>query len=738
MAKDGRTAARTPGQTVLEVRMELLSDAIFGSGFSVPGGEDVAVNQDRQGWPYMKGSTFKGLLRESLENLLVWTGGSETDLNALTGTPGWDNPGDSRRVHLTELTLENKPASPEECYSVRTFTSLEGGVVKTDTLRTASCIRQGLVFIGLLYCQPVDVDLLKQALLGVKWVGTMRSRGFGRVRVTGTAVKKADTSAKSDSAADSETDEQKQDYRSAPPSEGAACIRYRLHTDSPVLATDMARSWGNRWETLHCIPGAAVRGALIRQWIDEHPDEEKGEASGFLRELLSDCVRFSDALPTVQRGADKDDFYVPLPSPIGFYEDKQEEHFHSILRTGEADSDCKAAKLGHFCALDMVEGELKEKNLLCWKVFTDSTLRIQRGNGADSQNGTVPQNEEDDGRQVFETRWLDGGQTFVGSVTLDNPALAERISGLFPETLWLGADRYGGFGRCSVTKLDFGEKPENLERYGMKRQEDVTDTLYLLLLSPTTMRDQNGEPCGLDETALAKQLDVDSVNIQYSAASVSDYSGYNSTWECRVPGARMYDRGSVFKLLCSSPPSLKSIHAVELSGLGLRRAEGYGQVLFLSARTYEALNGKRRITPPVDTIQARTAAAARRARLQWVMRESETIQAAKLSRSQIGDIQALCENAISHGGDWQKVRDYLNHNLTERGALHGDRFTVIAELIHDTMEKSGFLPETMNVTGSVEKLKLLCQLFDFSRKIKADNSKADTSRADTSGKEGQG
>ena len=57
----------------MEVKMELLSDAIFGSGFSVPGGEDIAVCRDENGYPFLKGSTLKGLLRESLENIAAWT-----------------------------------------------------------------------------------------------------------------------------------------------------------------------------------------------------------------------------------------------------------------------------------------------------------------------------------------------------------------------------------------------------------------------------------------------------------------------------------------------------------------------------------------------------------------------------------------------------------------------------------------------------------------------------------------
>lgn len=67
----------------LRVTMELLSDAILGSGFSIPGGEDIAVCRDTNGYPYLKGTTLKGLLRESLENLTDWTGGDMADVEAM-------------------------------------------------------------------------------------------------------------------------------------------------------------------------------------------------------------------------------------------------------------------------------------------------------------------------------------------------------------------------------------------------------------------------------------------------------------------------------------------------------------------------------------------------------------------------------------------------------------------------------------------------------------------------------
>ena len=43
----------------MKIKMKLLTDTIFGDGMSVPGGEDISVLHDAQGFPYFKGSSFK-------------------------------------------------------------------------------------------------------------------------------------------------------------------------------------------------------------------------------------------------------------------------------------------------------------------------------------------------------------------------------------------------------------------------------------------------------------------------------------------------------------------------------------------------------------------------------------------------------------------------------------------------------------------------------------------------------
>ena len=54
------------------LKIELLSDMIFGSGMATPGSVDLEVLHDSYGIPYMKGKTIKGKLREEVRNITRW------------------------------------------------------------------------------------------------------------------------------------------------------------------------------------------------------------------------------------------------------------------------------------------------------------------------------------------------------------------------------------------------------------------------------------------------------------------------------------------------------------------------------------------------------------------------------------------------------------------------------------------------------------------------------------------
>ena len=182
--------------------MKLLSDAIFGSGQSIPGAEDIAVQCDGSGFPYYKGGTFKGLFRDEFENYLLLCGKSDEEVNSMTrtlfGEAGSDDPGD-RKLIFTDFTLSEavKKAMLDEIGNgdpmritealthLRTFTKIDDdGMVAPGSLRSARCVDSGLCLYGEITCLEEDKPMLSEALGFVKSIGTMRNRGFGQVRLS--------------------------------------------------------------------------------------------------------------------------------------------------------------------------------------------------------------------------------------------------------------------------------------------------------------------------------------------------------------------------------------------------------------------------------------------------------------------------------------------------------------------------------------------------------------------------
>lgn len=190
----------------MKIRMQLLSDVIFGNGMSIPGGEDISVLCDENGFPYYKGGTFKGVFREALEQYLGWTAADEADIEAqidrLLGKSGDDLTSSSGKLifsdfqlsdyvkqqMLAEIEKEDGDYRDSILHALshqRTFTALsDEGIVSEGSLRSCRCVNRGLNFYSQVECGREDEKLVAEVLSCIKWIGTMRSRGFGKVRLT--------------------------------------------------------------------------------------------------------------------------------------------------------------------------------------------------------------------------------------------------------------------------------------------------------------------------------------------------------------------------------------------------------------------------------------------------------------------------------------------------------------------------------------------------------------------------
>ena len=179
----------------MKVRMKLIEDTIFGNGQSIPGEEDISLQHDEYGFPYFKGSTLKGIFREELERLLQLEGNDPSDLpDILLGESGANDSLEKRKVLFSDFVIadsvkkavlkeiEDSGIILDSFSSLRTFTKInDDGMVEPGSLRIARCVNKGISLYGDIECNSDDWELIVKTLKMIKWVGTMRNRGFGRV-----------------------------------------------------------------------------------------------------------------------------------------------------------------------------------------------------------------------------------------------------------------------------------------------------------------------------------------------------------------------------------------------------------------------------------------------------------------------------------------------------------------------------------------------------------------------------
>lgn len=642
----------------VQIRIRLLSDTIFSSGNSIPGGEDIALRTDSQGRPFLAGSTLKGLLRESMTNLLCWTGTQpEETIVALFGTEGSEELDLRRRIIFGDLRLDDPSLDLESCSSLRTFTKLSDGVVETGSLRMAACLHRGLVFQGTLFCHSADYPLIQEAAQAIQWLGLSRNRGFGHVQIQAVQTEHSPVA--------------------LAPVDG--WIRYRLRVQSPLVISWLSQSGTsaenkrNFFQSRSYLPGSTVRGMVASYLADTDPQWFADHKDALLRQ-----VRFHDALPVA-------DGTATIPTPMGFYEDKEKTRFYSVLRQDVIPGD-KRAKVGRYCRIE-------DGRLVPASPAMETLLRI---------------NLASEDKQIFTVRAMAAGTELEGYIHADDTALLDRICTAFRSHIWLGGKKFAGCGLCQVLELP-SQAPDHL-RYSYGPEDTVPTELYMLLLSPTTMT-RDTETVGIDEAQLARALGVGSVEILRCATAVGEYAGFNRTWGCSDPLITMYEPGSLFRLRCDVAPTVEAIRRLELQGIGARKAFGHGSVLFL--KDYPSIKA------PDDPGDARSApsreAAIRQARCRWLLRQKAP---AGLSPSQLGDLQALCESILDDKSTTDDLRAYLDHNTQNRGPKIAKRYEQIRQQVLQILEQP--LGQTIGLSDcddSVKaRLRLICDLIDLSRK----------------------
>ena len=160
-------------RTDIKLKMHLESDAIFSRGMTGVDGTDLVIMCDKDGFPYYKGSSFKGIFREMMENYLLWTEQAENSNDVIQkylGNSGDATDGEHKmifsdfvlskdvRLIIKNEFMENTYAIQQVFTSNRVFTEVTDGMTKEGSLRTIGVINKGINFYSTINCAVEDVN----------------------------------------------------------------------------------------------------------------------------------------------------------------------------------------------------------------------------------------------------------------------------------------------------------------------------------------------------------------------------------------------------------------------------------------------------------------------------------------------------------------------------------------------------------------------------------------------------
>lgn len=186
------------------IEVKFLTEAIFGSGYSLPGSVDLEIVHDEYGFPFMKARTFKGNFREAMEDIVKLISIKEYE-DLMENLLGRENDGLNQwktikfsdcmlsenirnilayKVKNRELT---EAEIKEALTDIRSFTSIDDdGSYKEGSLRTVRVVKKGLVFYVNLYVYrdllDEELGLIAATCKYLRHIGSMRTRGKGEVK----------------------------------------------------------------------------------------------------------------------------------------------------------------------------------------------------------------------------------------------------------------------------------------------------------------------------------------------------------------------------------------------------------------------------------------------------------------------------------------------------------------------------------------------------------------------------
>lgn len=347
-------------------------------------------------------------------------------------------------------------------------------------------------------------------------------------------------------------------------------LTYRVTLREPLLATTLDGE-PNSAVSADYLPGSALRGLLIGEYLRQRGSASIDSADPDFRRLFLDgSTRFLNGylLDAQARRS--------LPVPLSWYRAKGTSTpvYDRAVDPAASGAELQGIGAGFHQAFDADDDQPR---VAIFHPQRRVAIHIARGPGGRPTRG--------DGT-VFRYDALAPDQRFgaviLGDTADDLATLAEILRGL--DSVQIGRSRSAGYGGAEI-EAGSVELIEGWSEADAQEEWEAGSPLVLTLLSDTLLRDSFGHPTA-DPSALTAALQSHlgtDLRLQRAFARARIVGGFNRTWGLPLPQAPALAMGSVLTFDCptSAAAALRQrLRELEERGLGERRAEGFGRVIF--------------------------------------------------------------------------------------------------------------------------------------------------------------
>lgn len=505
---------------------------------------DSCFKETDQGIPYLSGTSLKGILRESMMEVLEMTGDQDAlkTCNDYFGRSG-SFKNNSKIQYIsnaypewkseleTDIKLNNgRPPFTKKLisnYFAAKFSqiSIKDGVAVTGSLRTAKVLdhlKVGSFLCNIYFNEGVDEKLIRMTLLNASYMGENRNRGLGEIKMVIEEIKN-------------------QEERVPTNISPLERIKYRITTLAPVIMSTQ-KGDENIINTETYILGSKILGALASRYTKKYMNEEFfNQDATFTNLFINGSLIITSGLPE-----------NAIVLPLNIQENKTiKGQYFDCFDDSFAD----------------LQGVVKQKYYTQQNLFEVSKSQVFHNSRVNRTAGASQ--DDDEAGSIFYYESLDENQTFEGYIEGSSNILTEFLSKFAKEEIIsIGTSKSVKYGLCKIT---FEPIPV-----------PVASSLAQYLIFQT--------PCILFNEYLESEVNYELIksaigyDIETMFIKTEEIKSYNTQWGGNTPSHIAIKPGSVIKL--ATPTMLK-----EKFQIGQYKERGFGEIRSISQETLSDIIG---------------------------------------------------------------------------------------------------------------------------------------------------